>query len=75
MSGRPWRVAANGPVIRDALAIFGLDRAMFASNFPADSLVGDFDTIFSGFLAATATLPRSDRDRLFHDNARRIYRL
>ncbi|MET3892634.1 putative TIM-barrel fold metal-dependent hydrolase [Bosea sp. OAE506] len=48
---------------------------MFASNFPADSLVGDFDTIFSGFLAATATLPRSDRDRLFHDNARRIYRL
>jgi predicted TIM-barrel fold metal-dependent hydrolase len=48
---------------------------MFASNFPVDSLVGDFDTIFSGFLAATASLPGSDRDRLFHDNARRIYRL
>ncbi|MCZ8044797.1 MAG: amidohydrolase family protein [Beijerinckiaceae bacterium] len=75
LPGRPWAIATNGPVIRDALAIFGLDRTMFASNFPVDSLVGDFDTIFSGFLAATATLPGSDRDRLFHDNARRIYRL
>jgi predicted TIM-barrel fold metal-dependent hydrolase len=75
LPGRPWTVATNGPVIRDALAIFGLDRTMFASNFPVDSLVGDFDTIFSGFLAATASLPGSDRDRLFHDNARRIYRL
>ena len=69
-----WTVEANGPVIRDAIAIFGLDRAMFASNFPVDGLVGDFDTIFSGFLAATAAMTEVERDRLFHDNARRIYR-
>jgi predicted TIM-barrel fold metal-dependent hydrolase len=48
---------------------------MFASNFPVDSLVGEFDTIFSGFLAATADRPEMDRDKLFHDNAVRIYRL
>ena len=75
LPGRPWTLQANGPVIRDAIAIFGRDRAMFASNFPVDSLVGDFGTIFSGFLEATATLPGSDRDKLFHDNARRIYRM
>ena len=75
LPGQPWTVASNGPVIRDAVAIFGRDRAMFASNFPVDSLVGDFDTIFSGFLEATALLPGSDRDKLFHDNAKRIYRM
>jgi predicted TIM-barrel fold metal-dependent hydrolase len=74
LPGRPWSVDANGPVIRDAIAIFGTDRAMFASNFPVDSLVGDFDTIFSGFLAATA-LSKEDRAKLFHDNAVRFYRL
>lgn len=73
--GLPWRIEANAPVIRDAIAIFGTDRAMFASNFPVDGLVGDFDTIFSGFLAATAERPDGDRDKLFHDNAVRIYRL
>ncbi len=74
LPGRPWMVEANGPVIRDAIAIFGSDRAMFASNFPVDGLVGDFDTIFSGFLAATAAMSDGERDRLFHDTARRIYR-
>lgn len=75
LPGQPWSVEANGPIIRDAVAIFGKDRAMFASNFPVDSLVGGFDTIFSGFLEATAFFPESDRDKLFHDNARRIYRM
>lgn len=73
--GLPWTVEANAPVIRDAIAIFGTERAMFASNFPVDGLVGDFDTIFSGFLAATADKTEAERDSLFHDNAARIYRL
>ena len=49
LPGRPWTVEANGPVIRDAIAIFGPDRAMFASNYPVDSLVGGFATIWHGF--------------------------
>lgn len=73
--GQAWTVAANGPVIRDAIAIFGVERCMFASNFPVDRLVGDFDTIFSGFIEATAALSETERDKLFHDNARRIYRI
>jgi predicted TIM-barrel fold metal-dependent hydrolase len=48
---------------------------MFASNFPVDSLVGSFDTIFSGFKAIVADLPEAQQRALFHDNAVRIYRL
>jgi predicted TIM-barrel fold metal-dependent hydrolase len=70
-----WTYEANGPVIRDAIAIFGPDRAMFASNFPVDGIVGSFQTIYDGFRKAVADRPLAERRRLFHDTAARIYRL
>ncbi|KAA2211553.1 amidohydrolase family protein [Teichococcus oryzae] len=73
-SGQPWTIEANGAVIRDVISIFGVDRCMFASNFPVECLVGSFNTIFSGFLAATADRTAAERDSLFHDNAARFYR-
>ncbi len=74
-AGRPWSVQSNGPVIRDAISVFGVERCMFASNFPVDSIAGSFETIYDGFHAATAHLSQADRRKLFHDNAVRIYRL
>ena len=41
----PWSAEANIPVIREAIAIFGADRCMFASNFPVDSLVTSYPAI------------------------------
>jgi predicted TIM-barrel fold metal-dependent hydrolase len=73
--GRPWTVAANGPIVRDTIAIFGVERCMLASNFPVDRLCADFDTIFTGFKTILADLSRADQLQLFHDNAVRIYRL
>jgi predicted TIM-barrel fold metal-dependent hydrolase len=73
--GLPWSLNANGPIIRDAIKIFGVERGMFASNFPVDSIVGSFETIYDGFRSAVADLPLPDQRRLFHDNAVRIYRL
>jgi predicted TIM-barrel fold metal-dependent hydrolase len=73
--GKPWTVEANGPIVRDALAMFGIERCMFASNFPVDGLCADFATIFAGFMAITADLSDDDRKMLFHDNAARLYRL
>jgi predicted TIM-barrel fold metal-dependent hydrolase len=71
----PWTVEANGPVVRDTIEIFGVARCMFASNFPVDSLVADFGTIFNGFMACVSDLPEPDQQALFHDNAARIYRI
>jgi predicted TIM-barrel fold metal-dependent hydrolase len=68
-------VHANRPVVLDAIRIFGVERCMFASNFPVDRLVGEYATIFGGFLAITGHLPEADRRLLFHDNALRYYRL
>jgi predicted TIM-barrel fold metal-dependent hydrolase len=73
--GKPWTVEANGPIVRAAVGIFGVDRCMFASNFPVDSLCADFDTIFRGLKTIVADLSRSEQLELFHANAVRIYRL
>ncbi|MBS0535565.1 MAG: amidohydrolase family protein [Proteobacteria bacterium] len=73
--GLPWTVEANAPIIRDTIAIFGVDRCMFASNYPVDSLAGSYRDIFAGFFAAVADRPDSDQRKLFHDNAVRLYRL
>ena len=74
-AGQPWSVEANGAIIRDTIAIFGVERCMFASNFPVDSLAGTFDEIYGGFFAAVAGRPASEQRKLFHDNAVRLYRL
>lgn len=73
--GLPWTLEANGPIIRDAVAIFGPERAMFASNFPVDSLVGDYAGIVKVFAAAIAERPAGDQAALMRNNAIRIYRL
>lgn len=75
LPGRPWSVADNGPVVRDAIAIFGAARCLFASNFPIDSLVAGYSTLFSGFREITSDLADDAIAGLFHDNAVRIYRL
>jgi predicted TIM-barrel fold metal-dependent hydrolase len=73
--GLPWTLTANGAIIRDAINIFGAERAMFASNYPVDSLAGSFQMIYGGFRAAVSNRQIEERRMLFHDNAVRIYRL
>jgi predicted TIM-barrel fold metal-dependent hydrolase len=70
----PWTVESNGPIVLDTIAMFGIDRCMFASNFPVDGLTADFDTIYGGFMEIVEHLPMEDQHKLFSENARRIYR-
>ncbi|MGN6569816.1 MAG: amidohydrolase family protein [Pseudolabrys sp.] len=73
--GQPWTLEANGPIIRDTIAIFGVERCMFGSNYPVDSLAGSFESIYRGFFAAVADRPFAEQLQLFHHNACRVYRL
>lgn len=71
----PWRLDDNRRIIRDTIEIFGVGRCMFASNFPVDSLVADFGTIFDGFMEAVRDTTPTEKRKLFHDNALRTYRI
>jgi predicted TIM-barrel fold metal-dependent hydrolase len=72
--GQRWRAKDNAWIVREVIAMFGCDRAMFASNFPVDSLCGSFDDIYSGFKSIVADFPSADQERLFYSNAQRVYR-
>lgn len=72
---QPWTVESNRGIVLDTIGAFGVERCMFASNFPVDGLVGSFRNIFGGLLEITAELSRDERSMLFHDNAVRYYRI
>jgi L-fuconolactonase len=63
---RPW--------IEHCLEVFGVDRCMFASNFPVDAMHGTFQELYSSYDRLTADLDTEARDNLFAGNAERVYR-
>jgi predicted TIM-barrel fold metal-dependent hydrolase len=75
MRGTRWLLEANRGVVLTVIELFGASRAMFASNFPVDSLCATFGEIYGGFDEITRGFSAAERRALFHDNAMRIYRM
>ena len=71
----PWDYEGNRRIVLEAIDVFGVDRCMFASNFPVDGLRVSYAQMFQDFKRMTGVLSASDRRKLFHDNAARFYRL
>lgn len=63
------------PWLEYAIDIFGVERCMFASNFPVDATFGSFDDLYETFSAVTAGLDALSREKLFAATAERVYRL
>ena len=74
-AGIAWTADANRDIVLTTIDLFGVERALFASNFPVDSLCASFRTIFDGFDAITADFSEHERRALFRDNALRLYRI
>ncbi|HKC43100.1 MAG TPA: amidohydrolase family protein [Burkholderiales bacterium] len=73
--GEPWTVAANREIVLTTIELFGVERCMFASNFPVDRLCGSFAVIFGGFRDIARGFAASEQRKLFGDNAARIYEM
>jgi predicted TIM-barrel fold metal-dependent hydrolase len=71
--GAAWTADANRGIVRTVIDLFGIERCMFASNFPVDSLCASFATIFDGFREIVSDLDLQSQRALFRDNAMRIY--
>ncbi len=70
-----WTTQSIRPYVEATIDAFGVERCMFASNFPVDKLFSSYDAIFNAFKEITATYSPAERMALFHDNAARFYRL
>jgi predicted TIM-barrel fold metal-dependent hydrolase len=60
--------------VEHAVGAFGVERCMFASNFPVDGMHGTFDELFTTYAALTDGLGDGEREQLFAATAERVYR-
>lgn len=61
--------------VLDTIEIFGVDKCMFASNYPVDMLFSSYAAIWNAYDEITSDFSESDRDKLFKSNAERYYRI
>lgn len=66
---------AMRPYFELCIEQFGADRCMFESNFPVDKASYSYVAIWNAFKRLTQGCSAAERNALFHDTARRIYRL
>jgi len=70
----PWTAATQGGVILETIDIFGIERCMFASNFPPDNCVTEFEPMMQAYEEVMSQFSADERDHFFYANARRYYR-
>lgn len=70
-----WTVESLRPILYEVLEAFGIERAMFASNFPVDKTWSSYKRIWKSFADCTADLSVVERHRLFADNAAQYYKM
>ncbi|TKI07883.1 amidohydrolase family protein [Martelella alba] len=70
-----WTTEEIRPWIEEIIEVFGINRVMFASNFPVDKLYGGLIKLYQAFDTITANLSDSEARAVFYHNAARVYRL
>ena len=75
LKDQPWDYESNRKIVLAAISIFGIERCMFASNFPVAGLRVDYDTLVRSVAKMLEGFSADDRRAFFVDNAARFYRL
>jgi predicted TIM-barrel fold metal-dependent hydrolase len=68
-------VEVNRRWFEHVIESFGPSRCMFESNFPPDKASSSYTVLWNHFKKLTKSFTPSERAALFHDTARRVYRL
>lgn len=68
-------VALWQPIVREALDMFGAERAIFGSNFPIESMWTTYGRIVEVMRECIAHRSSTDQRAILYYNARRVYRL
>lgn len=75
MFDRNWTADSIRPLVRHVIRSFGVERCMFGTNFPVDSLMKDYRSVWTSFHDAVSDFSDPDQRLLFAENAERIYRI
>ncbi|MFM0741068.1 amidohydrolase family protein [Paraburkholderia xenovorans] len=70
-----WTVESLRPYVLETIDTFGVERAMFASNFPVDRLFGSYTDWWRAYASIVEGASDAERHALFRGNAERLYRI
>ena len=60
---------------RNAIDIFGINRCIFATNFPVDRKYSNYDKVLDSYTEITKDFSDDEKNKIFHGNAIKYYRL
>ena len=70
-----WTTESTRIFVEKTIDIFGIERCMFASNFPVDKIFNTFDNYWNSFKEITKNYSENDKNLLFSLNAEKYYRI
>ena len=73
MTDHNWTTQSIRPWVEAVIEAFGVERCMFASNWPVDRLYSDYGAVVDAYREITSGCSESERDALFWQNAERVY--
>lgn len=70
-----WTLESVRDVAMQCIDCFGVERSMFGTDHPVSKIQMSYDQIYDTFKTIASVLSEEEQARLFHDNAKRFYRL
>ena len=70
-----WTIDSTKIFVEKTIEIFGIERCMFASNFPVDKIFNTFDNYWNSFKTITKDYSENEKTMLFSSNAEKYYRI
>ena len=70
-----WTIDSTKIFVEKTIEIFGVERCMFASNFPVDKIFNTFDNYWNSFKTITKNYSDNDKKMLFSSNAEKFYKI
>jgi predicted TIM-barrel fold metal-dependent hydrolase len=74
MVDQRWTIDSLRPWVLGCIGAFGVDRCMFATNWPVDRLFSSYGDLVAAYREIVADFTAEEQRKLFVDNARRWYR-
>jgi len=73
--GKDWSVEKIKPYILDVIEKFGMDRLVFAGDWPVVLLAGSYESWSRAFEKITRQFSDEELHKIYHKNADRVYKL
>ena len=70
-----WTVDSIRPWVMECIDAFGVERCMFATNWPVDKLFSDYEKVIDAYTEIISGFSRDEQIALFSANAEALYRI